>query len=332
MIENSLTFPWDLGIATILGATLGIVVCSHAWLRSRRIRPLWMKGGVLIGGSVSLLLFLIVFYGSFIEPQIITVTHVSIPFGTVEPLNIAVISDLHVGPYKGAGFIRRVVARINALHPDAVFIVGDLVLAEEVTADQLASLQPLGELSSLLGTYAIMGNHDHSIYRMGVHLPPVPDHSDAVAERLTSMGVHVLRNESNVIRSGENLFAVAGIEDALSGKADIVETLRGIPHGTPTFLLSHNPDVILDPASLDADIIIAGHTHGGQIRLPWYGALATLPTHLGQKFDQGVFRLGSGATLAITRGIGESGPRARLFAPPEILMIETVPNEATPSI
>ncbi len=325
MIANSLTLPWDIGILVILGGSFAIALCANEWLKYRRGRPVWMQMGVLGTGAMSLLVFFVVFYGSFIEPQFITVTRETIPLPTPEPLRIAVISDLHVGPYKGARYLHRVVARINALRPDVVLLAGDLVLTGEVTADTLIALEPLAVLAPLIGTYAIMGNHDHGIYRSIGPLRPTRDHSDAVAERLSSMNITVLRNTSVTLGSGDNVFAVAGIEDALSGDADIVETFAGIPPGIPTILLSHNPDVILDPAALQADLIVSGHTHGGQIRLPWYGALASLPTHLGKAFDQGMFRLGSGAVLAITRGIGESGPRARLFAPPEILLIETVP-------
>lgn len=325
MIENTLTFPWDLAILVMLAASLCIARSALLWLRRRGSKPLWMKAGVTIVGSAALLTFLVVFYGSFVEPQIITVTRESVAFGTEQPLRIAVISDLHVGPYKGAGFIRRVVARINALQPDIVLIAGDLVLTEEVTADSLTALAPLSGLHPAIGTYAIMGNHDHGVYRSASGSPRNPDHSDAVAESIASMGITVLRNASVTLGTGGSVFAVAGIEDAMSGQADIVQTLSNVAPGTPTILMSHNPDVILDPASREADLIVAGHTHGGQIRLPWYGPLASLPTHLSRKFDQGIFRLGSGTTLAITRGIGESGPRARLFAPPEIMLIQTRP-------
>lgn len=327
MILNILTLPWDVAILTILFSALAVVYAANTWLKRNRMKAFWQKGGVVVIQFFSLLVFAVVFYGSFIEPQIITVTKVSLPFGTIEPLKIAVISDLHVGPYKGAYFLRRVVTRINALRPDIVLIAGDLVLTEEITASSLDALAPLQNLHSLLGTYAILGNHDHSIYRMSMPISPVPDHSDAVEARLTSLGINILRNSSTTIQSGENIFTLAGIDDALSGQANILDALGNIPKGMPTILLSHNPDVILDPASLFADIIITGHTHAGQIRLPWIGALATLPTHLGPKFDQGTFLLGSGTYLAITRGIGESGPRARLFAPPEIMLIETVPSE-----
>lgn len=332
MIENALTLPWDIGILTMLTVSGMIAWSAQTWLKKSKRKPLWMKAGVLSAGSVALAVMLVIGYGSFIEPQIITVTPFSIPLGTTEPLRIAIISDLHVGPYKGFNFIRRVTEHINALHPDVVLIVGDLVLTEEIRAESLAALEPLKNLHPVIGTYAIMGNHDHSIYRTSVRDRIVPDRSDAVAERLMSFGIAALRNSSVTLRSGESVFAIAGIEDAFSGEADILETFANIPPNVPTILMSHNPDVILDPASLRARIIVTGHTHGGQIRLPWIGPVATLPTHLGKKFDQGIFSLGSGAILAITRGVGESGPRARLLAPPEIMLITTIPDETSPSI
>jgi predicted MPP superfamily phosphohydrolase len=86
----------------------------------------------------------------------------------------------------------------------------------------------------------------------------------------------------------------------------------------PTILLAHNPDVILDEESTAANLVIAAHTHGGQIRLPFLGSLAPIPTKLGRAFDRGWFSLQEGRALFITTGVGESGVRARLFVPPQI--------------
>lgn len=324
-LANSLTLPWDIVILILLSSMLGIMLAARHWLRLKKQHSLVLRLFVrLIGvlAGVGLLTFL---YGSLIEPQLITVTRASIPLDTVRPLRIAVISDLHLGPYKGARYLSRVVDRINALVPDLVLIAGDLVLTEEVTADILPALRPLRNLHPSLGTFAILGNHDHGVYRRAQNQPKPPNHSDLIEHELITDNVTVLRNSSVILRLFDSQIAIAGVEDAMSGRADIFKALADIPDGMPVVLLSHNPDVILDDAALRAQIIIAGHTHAGQIRLPWYGPLATLPTQLGRTYDQGLFSLTNDSTLAITRGIGESGPRIRLFAPPEILLLETVP-------
>ena len=104
---------------------------------------------------------------------------------------------------------------------------------------------------------------------------------------------------------------------------NIGAALDGIADDLPIILLSHNPSVINQNDSLQADLIVSGHTHGGQIRLPGIGPLGGVPTDIDQKYDQGTFAINNHTTLAITRGLGESSPRARLFAWPEILLLET---------
>lgn len=324
-LANSLTLPWDLVILMLLSCMLGVCIAARHWLHHGVIRPLFLRLFVRLIGFIAGASVLVILYASFVEPQLITVTRISVPLDTVRPLRIVVISDLHLGPYKGARYLSRVVNRINALVPDLVLIAGDLVLTEEVTADVLPELRPLRNLHPSLGTFAILGNHDHGIYRRAQNQPKPPNHSDLIEHELITDNVTVLRNSSVILRLFDSQIAIAGVEDAMSGQADILKALADIPDGMPVLLLSHNPDVILDPAATRAQIIIAGHTHAGQIRLPWYGPLATLPTHLGRAYDQGLFPVNDGSFLAITRGIGESGPRMRFFAPPEILLLETVP-------
>lgn len=324
---NTLTFPWDLTILLMLSGSLCTTFVACYGLKQRWKNPLWMRLGVLCAGTVSFLFFVLIAYGSFIEPQLVTVTRVSLPFPMRQSVKIILISDLHVGPYKGAGYIRRVVRKINRELPDIVLIAGDLVLSDEITPEALIALAPLKDLHPSLGTYIVMGNHDHSIYRLfSPEQRRPPDRSELVSETLTSFGLIVLKNTQSELRIGDETLRIAGIEDAMSGRADIVQTLNDASKNTPVILMSHNPDIILDPLSRLATLIVAGHTHGGQIRLPWHGPVSALPTHIGRKYDQGIFTLDGGTILAITRGIGESGPRARLFAPPEIMLITTTPS------
>lgn len=324
--ENSLTLPWDTAILVLLLGSLGTGIASVLWLRRERKKSLIQKGGVSITGMISGLFFLVLAYGSFVEPQLITVTRETLPFPGDRPLTIAVLSDFHVGPYKGEGYVARVVSRVNALRPDIVLLVGDYVLTDEVTRGTLVALRPLRNLRPALGAFAVMGNHDHGVYRLFQNQSPASDHSDLVRDEFRSFGINVLSNASITLALGTGSVVVAGMEDALSGAADIEQTLRSMRPGIPVILLSHNPDIILDPLARTADLIVAGHTHGGQIRLPFLGPLSILPTRLGKKYDQGIFHVENGGTLAITRGIGESGPRARLFAPPEILLLEVIPQ------
>lgn len=324
---NTLTIPWDIAILIMLSGSSGVTFAAWRWLYRSHCRLLWMRIPVTFVGTVMTCFFLLIAYGSFVEPQLITVTRVSIPFPIGQSIKIAVISDLHVGPYKGAGYIARVVRRINRELPDIVLIAGDMVLTDDVTPELLAELEPLKNLHPALGTFVIMGNHDHGIYRLfSPHQHRAEDRSDLMAEKLKGLGLIVLENAQSELRIGDDTLRIAGIEEALSGEADIEKTMHTPDSDSPVILIAHSPDIILDPLSRLATLIVTGHTHGGQIRLPGYGPVSALPTHIGRKYDQGIFHLEGGTTLAITRGIGESGPRARLFAPPEIMLITTLPK------
>ncbi len=316
---SPLTLPWDCMILMLL--VVSSIFCALAIRRSRKqSTSRWKRVLSVVTAVLSGTIVFVILYGSFIEPQIIVVSRGAVDIGIVKPVTVALISDLHVGPYKGSRFVRRVVARINELHPDIVVIAGDFVLDEEISAAGLTPLEGLKDLRSTYGTFAVSGNHDHGIFRYFdfLHIQR-RDHAEQLVEFLRSLGITVLLNESVDLKIGTEILSIAGVEDVWSRKTDIVKALSRVHR--PTILLAHNPDIILDDASNQADLIVTGHTHGGQIRLPWYGAISRLPTHLGRKYDQGLFALPSGNTLAITRGIGESGPRARLFAPPEIFLI-----------
>ncbi len=322
-----LTLPFDVIILSLLALGSGIGIASCLWRRKHRRKHLIVRMGVGLIGWMAIAGVLITFYGAFIEPQIITVTTASVPFPLEHPVKIAVISDLHVGPYKSAAFVRRLVNQINALMPDIVLLDGDFVLSSDVTPEDLQALAPLKDLHPISGTYAVLGNQDHGIFRSLLpQTSPPPDRSTLIAEMLQSLGITVLENGHATISLGTETLSIVGIDDPWAGKADIVSAFDNVLPNSPTILVAHNPDVVLDPLASRAQLIISGHTHGGQVRLPWIGALATLPIHIPQKFDEGIFTLQSGSTLAITRGVGESGPRVRFFAPPEVMLL-TVETE-----
>ncbi|MBI4133406.1 hypothetical protein HY478_02215 [Candidatus Uhrbacteria bacterium] len=115
--------------------------------------------------------------------------------------------------------------------------------------------------------------------------------------------------------------AIVGADDLWFGDTDLEAATAGIPEDVPRILLAHNPDIVYALGDQKFDGILAGHTHGGQIRLPWIGAVPSIPTVLGRAYDRGVFDW-RGMPLLITQGIGETGPRARLLAPPEVMIID----------
>lgn len=259
-----------------------------------------------------------VVYGSFIEPKILRITEYDINLSLTEPLKIAVVSDLHIGPYKGKQFTQKLVRTVNNTLPDIVLLVGDFVYAEE---SDLSALEPLKELRASLGVFGVLGNHDQ-----GQHATFLGERyftfnrGEDIADALENMGVQMLRN-THIVSRGVDALALAGIDDLWTGDAKLAEALTDVPENLTTILLSHNPSVIEDSLSRRADLIVSGHTHGGQIRLPGIGPLRPMPIRISQKYDQGVFTVDPSTQLAITRGAGETWARARLFAWPEILLL-----------
>lgn len=324
-------FPWDLAILVMIATGAGVACVAFRWLRLASRQAGAHRGGhflakAIIGvlGLLGTFGALVIIYGSFIEPHIITVTRHELSSNLRQPLKVALLADFHVGPYKGAGFVRRTVRETNALLPDVVLIAGDFLFDDR---SEFEDLEPLKDLRASIGVYAVLGNHDSGHFLSMLRQPyELGDKSEELAPYLESLGVTVLRNEHELRHVGNDTLAIAGIDDIWSRTTDLENALAGIPANATTLLISHSPDVLLQDAAKSADLIVTGHTHGGQIRLPWIGSLAILPTRLGQQYDQGAFPADDDSVLVITRGLGETLARARLLAPPEIAFIELLPR------
>jgi len=313
-------FWWDLALLILLSFTLCGALACCTW--TKRQKKGWKRKGIVqLLGTLSFLCFLVLIYGSFIEPRIIVTTTTSISLPTKEPLKIVLLSDMHVGPYKGEWIIEEAVRRANLELPDLVLIAGDFIAGD--TAD-LGMLAPLSGLRTTLGTYAVLGNHDigKSSTLFG-RKKTFKNRSEELRSVLESINVTVLENQNSILSFGDDTIAIAGIKDLWLEEEDLEKAFEGITDDMVTILLSHNPSIIWDNLASKAHLIVSGHTHGGQIRLPITGPVPTLPTDLGQQYDHGIFSVDEDTTLAITRGIGESGPRARLLAWPEVMLLKT---------
>ena len=324
-------FHWDLAILTLIIVGIGMALMSALWIRQHRERSLLHRTAAGTVGCLGVILAFTVIYGSFIEPFWIVATKQDIPFPTQESLRIALIADLHIGPYKGRRFIERVVERINNELPDLVLIAGDFTFDG---ASDFAALEPLQFLRAPLGVFAVMGNHESGEYASLLGSTLVKeDQRDSLSAWLTHWNISVLRNRASIVHvSAQEMIAIAGVDDLWAGDADLEATLESLPNGLATILLAHNPDIVLNPRIRQAHLVAAGHTHGGQVRLPFLGPVPPLPTKLGRAYDHGLFPVDSDTWLAITRGLGETLARARLLAWPEIMILETqrAPSAGTP--
>ncbi len=260
----------------------------------------------------------VIFYGSFIAPKRVSVDHqtINLSDSPKETITVAIISDLHVGPYKKEDYLQKVINKIIDQKPNLVFIAGDFV---SDSIEEVGYLAPLKTLTQTIPTYAVLGNHDYDL--SGADDEIDDELAQKIRTELNSLGVILMEDESRPLASGK--LWITGSQEIWTNRNDLSSALktRSNPE-LPSILLTHNPDIIeqLQPED-EVQLVIAGHTHGGQIRLPFLGPIGIIPNVLGQKYDQGFFDY-NGVKLFITSGLGESGPRARLFNPPEIVMME----------
>ena len=205
----------------------------------------------------------------------------------------------------------KLIAKVKATNPDLIFITGDLVDSNRYNLER--SLQAVRGLVKLADVYYVLGNHEVATNKVNV-----------IYDELSSLGVHVLSNESAVIeRDGERL-AIVGIEDPLSGRTtkEMLEiATKNVPPNILTILLAHRPEVFNTYVDFGIDLVFAGHAHGGQVRIPGIGGLFARGQGILPKYTAGVFKEGT-TTMAVSRGLGNSTVPIRIFNPPEILVME----------
>lgn len=273
-----------------------------------------LRGAALGAGALAL-------YAGEIERHWIDHHKISIPIAglseAMDGFRMVQVSDIHLEEFTEPFFLRDAVRRVNAMMPDAVVLTGDFITtsarskryperAVQLCAEILAKLE-------CPTRFGILGNHDAQV------------NPGAVKSVLEAYGVPILRNQHVALERGDARVWLAGIDDMLAGRPDLDKTIppqiRDIPD-EPVILLGHEPDpalkIVRQPAGASIRLMLSGHTHGGQVRLPFWGAL-TLPP-LGEHFVKGLFRLGS-MQLYVNRGLGTVGLPFRFDCPPEITEI-----------
>ncbi|OAN66218.1 metallophosphoesterase [Sphingomonas sp. TDK1] len=224
------------------------------------------------------------------------------------PMRVVLISDLHVaGPETPPSRLARIVGQVNALKPDLVLIAGDVEQERTVTTriyDAAEATAPLAGLRARYGVLAVLGNHDYTDAGK-TDLPPW----------LAKMGITVLRNSA--VRRGP--LTIAGADDLYHGKFQgdrLNRAARALPG--PTVVLSHTPDIApLLPKRYP--LVLAGHTHCGQIAPPWIGPI-TASSRYGLRFVCGLIRE-PGRDVIVTGGIGTSGVPLRIGAVPDFWLL-----------
>lgn len=261
-------------------------------------------------------------YAFGIEPRRLVVQAHSLPWpqtGLQLPrLRLAVLSDIHAAwPHTTPARLARVARRILAFAPDLVLLPGDFATTETFGVLPIAP-EPMAEalrpLAERVRTFAVLGNHDYDY------------DGERIASALKRVGIRVLANESVAVPAGDGMLWLAGLDDPVSLRHDLEAAFTRLPETEPAILLSHTPDVHAF-APPNVRLVIAGHTHGGQVCLPGIGPLITM-SRLPRRQAHGLHDIGD-RHLFVTAGIGTTGLPLRFLRPPEIGILDLVPVAAS---
>ncbi len=232
-------------------------------------------------------------------------------------MKVVQISDIHFEEYTEAVFLEAIVRKINTLRPDLVLITGDFVSSKPLPQSMTIRLgHHCAEILSRIECpqrYGILGNHDVLVSK------------PAITGMLLEQGIPVLSNSHVPLERGSARIWLAGIKDALQDHPDLLTALPGKRNKTtePLLLMAHEPDFADHAVGHDIDLVLSGHTHGGQILLPLLPPLM-LPD-LGKRYVHGFFRFADGMQLYVNRGIGAVNLPFRFRCPPEITVITLQP-------
>ncbi|MCI8645513.1 MAG: metallophosphoesterase [Firmicutes bacterium] len=253
-------------------------------------------------------------YARFIEPNRLTVSEIEdASYSMKKSLTVAVFADTHFGFQYDTHDFQKVIDKVNENPPDILLFAGDLIdNLNEYPGDTAAISAKLGEMKAKIGKYAVFGNHD---YGGGAEYE-----YEAI---MNAGGFQVLVNETVTFK--ENNLRLIGIDDLLIGYGDPSVVNEAAPD-MYNLVFCHEPDIVDKILDSNTDYMVAGHTHGGQIRVPFY-TQKFLPSY-GEKYIKGVYSLQNrnGTILYVNSGLGTTKIPARLGAVPELTYLTIIPG------
>lgn len=218
---------------------------------------------------------------------------------------LAFVSDLHYRSLLKEKGLRDLTRLLNDLHADALLIGGDL---HEGCKYVPAVIEALGAVKTPLGTYAVLGNNDYEACY------------DDILKEMNRQGIHLLEHKVDTLRRGDGQILIAGVRNPFNLEQNGQSPTLSLSPDDFVILLTHTPDYAEDVPITNTDLVLAGHTHGGQVTL--FGLYApVVPSHYGQRFLTGLKSNSNGTPVIITNGIGTSNRNIRLFAPSEVVVI-----------
>jgi predicted MPP superfamily phosphohydrolase len=242
-------------------------------------------------------------YGAAYASKATDVQELSLPFG--RSLRVVQLTDIHAGLYMTREQMRRYADLVKRLQPDLFVLTGDFISNSMLFLP--GCVEEMARVRARYGTFATLGNHEHWFGQ-----------PREIREVFRRHNIRLLDNAHQVIPTEQGSFAVAGIDDLRSGRPDMEAALRGLDGSMPTLLLSHRPEIFPRAARRGIPLTLAGHWHGGQIKLNFLGIDLSI-AHALSPYPEGLYRINE-SHLYVSRGIGTTATPIRLNAPPEVTL------------
>jgi len=302
---GAMVFLAIIAIVYSLEVCFSLVYAINKLRGKLKVNPFVSKSALLIHllATIGIICFL---YGCFVEPYWIEVKTIEIKTEKLRETSFRLvhISDMHCD--KKLRNEKRVVELVNAINPDVIVFTGDTIN----TSVALATFKDtMKSLKAVIGKFAVHGNYDVWYW------------SDL--DLFSDTGFKVLEKDVVTIKKNNEVIQVSGLS---VGNSELYpQVLKSLSSERFNVLLYHYPDLIEDLEDFNVDLYLAGHTHGGQVAMPLYGALVTLSKY-GKKYEAGKYIVGD-TLLYVNRGIGMEGgytPRVRFWARPEITVFNIV--------
>ncbi|NFG40374.1 metallophosphoesterase [Clostridium botulinum] len=255
-------------------------------------------------------------YSIYVEPNLLSVKNIEINNSSniknEDTIKIAQISDIHLGEYYTIDKLEKLVNKVNSQNADIIVFTGDLFDNVSKFEDTSKVAPILKKLNAKIGKYAIYGNHDYGGGAKNIYKNVMED-----------SGFKILVNDqANVKLDSGKTISILGLDDALLGNPDVEKTARNIKESNYNLLLLHEPDLSDKFVSYNIDLILAGHSHGGQVKIPFLGEIVTPP--LAEKYKDGLYNLNTqrNTQLYVNSGIGNTKMPFRFMNVPEVSIFE----------
>jgi len=308
---------WIVGSVCAVLILLVFRGAGHVGRRTARIRHELTGQSVAFGvnagrrrflqaglGALAAAPFVLSGYGAAYAGRAWEVKELDLPFGRT--LRVVQLTDIHAGLFMTRKDLKRYAEQVIALRPDLFVLTGDYITNSIAFLPEC--LEEMARINARYGTFATLGNHDHWYASPG-----------DLAAIFRQHHIPLLRNAHRVIHTPEGSFAVAGIDDLQAGQPDLKAALDGLAPGIPTILLSHRPEIFPEAAERGIALTLAGHYHGGQIKLNLPKRAISF-AHFRTSYPEGLYRLDD-SSLYVSSGIGTSLTPIRLNARPEVTLL-----------